>query len=231
VTASTNHFGFCTSMCTTIYTTIRASCVVCVCTLATGFAHAANATTQAMHDGMAAAHHGSHNSANNTNGDPHSAMGHHKHGAMQHDEVNMPGLRGKDTTEAEVGDMRAMFQQHTAIERTVTNLPNGIRTVTQTDDAQLRPKLVGHVVSMLARMQSKRNPEVIIQSPTLNPLFARGDEIQTTIEMSPTGVIVTQTAADPQLVALLQTHAAEVSDLAKRGMQAVHEQMGPNHHR
>ena len=34
-----------------------------------------------------------------------------------------------------------------------------------------------------------------------------------------------------QLVALLQTHAAEVSDLAKRGMQAVHEQMGPNHHR
>ena len=34
-----------------------------------------------------------------------------------------------------------------------------------------------------------------------------------------------QTADDPEIVTALQTHAAEVSDMADRGMQAVHEMM------
>ena len=36
---------------------------------------------------------------------------------------------------------------------------------------------------------------------------------------------MTQTSDDPELVAALHTHAAEVSDMAARGMQAVHEMM------
>jgi hypothetical protein len=39
------------------------------------------------------------------------------------------------------------------------------------------------------------------------------------------GVEVIQTSANSEVVALLQQHAAEVSDMAARGMQAVHERM------
>lgn len=161
----------------------------------------------------------------------HGSAHHHRHHGGAHDEVNMPGLRGKDTTQAEFEEMRALFVKHRAIARRVTNLPNGIRTVTETDDPDLRPKLVSHVVGMIDRIQSKRNPKVMIQSPTLNPLFERGDAIKTQMEMTPKGIIVTQTSADPAVVALLQTHAAEVSELAARGMAAVHERMHRQHRR
>ena len=173
---------------------------------------------------MRGGHHGMHQGAY-PDGSP---MAHHQHG--QHDEVNMPGLNGKDTTPAEVDELRAMFVNHKAITRSVENLPNGIRTVTETDDEALRPKLVSHVVGMIGRVQAKRNPEVMIQSPTLNPIFDRGDVIKTQMEMTAKGIIVTQTSADAAVVKLLQTHAAEVSDLAARGMAAVHENMQGRHH-
>jgi len=44
------------------------------------------------------------------------------------------------------------------------------------------------------------------------------------------GVIVTQTSDNGDVVAALQKHASEVSDLAERGMVAVHEQMMKAHH-
>jgi hypothetical protein len=46
---------------------------------------------------------------------------------------------------------------------------------------------------------------------------------------------VVQTSSDPETVAALQKHAGEVSELAKRGMAAAHENMmrnrGPQGHR
>jgi len=153
------------------------------------------------------------------------------HAMGEHDEVNMPGLNGKDTTPTEVSDLKALFTQHKALSRTVDNLPDGIRTVTETDDAALRSKLLSHVVLMLARFQNGRDPEVVIQSPTLTALFKHADVIATRIEMSATGVVVIQTSTDANVVALLQAHAAEVSDMSARGMQAVHERMQADHHK
>ena len=49
--------------------------------------------------------------------------------------------------------------------------------------------------------------------------------------MSATGVVVIQTSTDANVVALLQAHAAEVSDMSARGMQAVHERMQADHHK
>jgi hypothetical protein len=43
--------------------------------------------------------------------------------------------------------------------------------------------------------------------------------------MTELGIVVTQTSANPIVVKALQTHAAEVSDMARRGMEAVHERM------
>ena len=82
---------------------------------------------------------------------------------------------------------------------------------------------------MVTRLQEGRNPEVIIQSPTLDRLFDYYREIDTEIEVTELGISVLQTSSNPEVVALLQKHAAEVSDMAARGMAAVHERMmGPS---
>lgn len=43
--------------------------------------------------------------------------------------------------------------------------------------------------------------------------------------MTDDGIVVTQTSDDPEVVATLQKHASEVSAMADRGMQAVHQMM------
>ena len=147
------------------------------------------------------------------------------HGHMDHDEVNMPGLQGKDTTELEVNDLKNIFINHKKIERNVTNIPNGIKTVTLSTNPEVRQSIVNHVSMMVTRMQENKNPEVIIQSPTLTELFKHYDKIETEIELTDTGVQIIQTSQDPEVVNLLQKHAAEISDMVERGMQAVHDRM------
>ena len=80
------------------------------------------------------------------------------------------------------------------------------------------------------RSGPKLTKEIIIQSPTLDALFEVYGEIDTELELTDTGVKVIQTSDNSDVVELLQTHAAEVSDMAKRGMQAVHERMSGSSH-
>ena len=155
---------------------------------------------------------------------------HHGNLSHKHDEVNMPGLQGKDTTKREVSDLKEIFQSHKGISRVVTNLTDGIVTTTEAEDETLREAIVSHVSMMITRIEEGKNPEVMIQSPTLDKLFGVYNEIDTEIELTNTGVKVTQTSANPEVVKLLQTHAAEVSDMSKRGMQAVHERMAKQGH-
>lgn len=156
-------------------------------------------------------------------------MGHkkhkHGHGHSEHDEVNMPGLQGIDTTEAEVNDLKTIFKNHKEIKRTVTNLDNGIKTETYSDKEEIRVAIVNHVTLMVTRIQENRNPKVMIQSPTLDKLFNNFDKIETSIELTDTGIAVIQTSEDPKVVKLLQTHASEINDMVEKGMQAIHERM------
>lgn len=149
----------------------------------------------------------------------------HRHGDGGHDMMTMPGLRGVDTTDLESGEMMVMFRHFSEIERSVENLPDGIRTVTSSTNPMVMEALVSHVTGMINRVEEGRDPQVIIQSPTLTPIFAGRGKIETEIEITDEGVVVIQTSDDPEMVALLQTHAAEVTDMAERGMQAVHDRM------
>ena len=83
---------------------------------------------------------------------------------------------------------------------------------------------------MVTRLEEGRNPKVMIQSPTLDAIFEVYDQIDTEIELTDTGIAVIQTSDNPDVVSLLQTHAAEVSDMSDRGMVAVHERMTSHGH-
>ena len=153
--------------------------------------------------------------------------GGHMHGAggIGHDEVNMPGLRGLNATPEESAEIGGMFRGFQSFSRDVTLLPNGIRTVTTSSDPEVMAQLVSHVTGMIQRVTDKDDPQIFIQSPTLDIFFERGDKITSDIEITDAGLVVTRTSDDPEVVAAMHIHAAEVSAMAERGMQAVHEMM------
>lgn len=156
------------------------------------------------------------------------AQGHgHNHGAdgTGHDEVNMPGLRGENASPEESAELALMFRGFQTLSRTVENLPNGIRTVTRSSDPQVNEALISHVVGMIERVEAGDDPKIFIQSPTLDIFFERRDALTSQIEITEEGVVVTQTSDDPELVAALHIHAAEVTAMAQQGMHAVHQMM------
>jgi hypothetical protein len=155
----------------------------------------------------------------------HSHSGAHDHGPARTGVLTMPGLQGTDATLDESLEMEVLFRNFSSMSRTVEELPNGIRTVTLADDPEVLGALVSHVVGMIDRVDTGRDPSVFIQSPTLDILFERRATITTDILPVDGGIEVTQTSTDPEVVVALHIHAAEVSDMAARGMQAVHERM------
>ena len=104
------------------------------------------------------------------------------------------------------------------------------QTLTETKDDELRAALVGHSAGMVTRVEEGRGSQIPIQSPTLTTLFEGRDTIVTKIEITDYGIAIIQTATNPKVMAALQEHALEVSDLAERSMEAVHEQMIKQHH-
>jgi hypothetical protein len=140
----------------------------------------------------------------------------------------MVGMGHGSATPTEMSEIHGMLINHDQIRRTVTNLPNGIRTVTESDDPEIAATIASHVAGMGKRVEDGRDPDLPIQSPTLKIIFRNKDKINTTYESTPKGIVVVQTSDDPETVAALQKHAGEVSDLAKRGMVAAHETMMKN---
>lgn len=112
---------------------------------------------------------------------------------------------------------------NTRIKRSVTRLPDGIRTVTESDDPQVAQAIKAHVASMSQRLQDGR--EFNIFSSTLPILFENRDKIISKVEMTGTGVVVTQTSADAKVVAAMQGHAGEVTELVQDGMVAMRRGM------
>lgn len=155
----------------------------------------------------------------------------HGHGAdgRGHDEITMPGLRGLNVTEAESAEMAQLFRSFQTLSRDVENLPDGIRTVTRSSDPEVMDALVSHVIVMIGRVENNDDPQVFIQSPTLDIFFDQHESITTEVELTEDGIVVTQTSTDPELVAAMHLHAAEVTDMVERGMAAVHERMMRQH--
>lgn len=162
---------------------------------------------------------------------PHNGMTHHSgmaghHGAgMLHDEANMPGLRGENATVEESAELALLFRSFDTITREVENLPKGIRTVTRSSDSAVMDALVNHSVGMIDRVGQMDDPQILIQSPTLDIFFLHGNEILSDISVEDEGLVVVQTSDNPEIIEALQKHAAEVTAMTERGMQAVHEMM------
>ncbi len=153
----------------------------------------------------------------------------HDHGSAGHESMMRQGMGrgpvGMLTTQdansaADMGIAMNLVHENTKIRRTVTRLPDGIKTVTESDDPKIAQDIKAHVASMSGRLDSGR--EFNIFSTTLPVIFDNAKNIKSSVEYTAKGAIVTRTSKDPKVVAALQAHANEVTELVKEGPVAFH---------
>lgn len=116
-----------------------------------------------------------------------------------------------------------LLANNTKIKRSVTLLPNEIRTVTESDDPEVARAIKAHVASMSQRLKDGR--EFNIFSNTLPVLFGNQDKISSKGETTEKGAVVIQTSSDAKVIAALQAHAGEVTELVQDGMVAMRRGM------
>ena len=124
---------------------------------------------------------------------------------------------------ADMGQDHELLSNNTQVKRKVTELSDGIRTVTESDNPQVAQSIKAHVASMSQRLVDGR--EFNIFSKTLPVLFENRDKIHSKVELTERGVIVTRTSVDAKVVAALQGHASEVTELVQDGMVAMRRGM------
>ena len=148
--------------------------------------------------------------------------------SMSRSGAPMMGGRHDAAAMDQMQTIHALIVNHDSIKRTVTNLPDGIRTVTESDDPRVAQLIKEHVASMGQRVSEGSDPGLPMESSALHAIFRDKDKIHTTTETTETGIIVVQTSSDQIVVAALQQHAGEVSDLVRGGMVAMHAAMMKN---
>ena len=125
----------------------------------------------------------------------HGQMGPGMRGQMGPGMMGM-GMMGGNATMGERSDLHDLFFNHDRIKRTVTNLPDGIRTVTESDDPQVAATIKKHVAEMGKRVEEGRDPGLPIESPALHSIFRDKDKIKSTYEVTEKGIVVVQTSTD-----------------------------------
>lgn len=125
------------------------------------------------------------------------------------------GPRRDEAWEMDHAVLEKLLEGREHIRRKVTDLPNGVRTVTETDDPKLRARLREHVAAMKKRVESG-NP-IHRRDPLFDAVFRNAAKIEMTVERTEKGVQVTETSDDPYVAKLVQAHARVVSLFLKNG--------------
>jgi hypothetical protein len=138
----------------------------------------------------------------------------------------MPGMGGMqempDMGDAQ-GDMQVfhrLLANREKIRREAANLPNGIDTVTRSDDAEVARILKTHVAAMVKRLEDGR--PIHEGDPFFAEVFRNAAHISVKVEPLADGVHVIETSDDPYTVKLLQEHAGIVNLFLERGMSEMH---------
>lgn len=108
-----------------------------------------------------------------------------------------------------------LLTNHKKINRKVTELPNGVETLTESDEPEIAAKIQEHVTWMEYRIK-KTNP-IRMRDPLFAELFRHTDKITMKHEDTTKGVRVIETSKDAHVVKLIQAHAKVVSGFVNRG--------------
>jgi hypothetical protein len=129
-----------------------------------------------------------------------------------------PMMRGGGMVDmrGDMTDLHFLLDHRSEIRRTVTNLPDGVETLTESDVPDVADRLKTHVAGMYARLMANR--PIHQRDPLFREVFAHADQIDVTITPTANGLRVTETSSDPTVVTLVQAHAEVVNAFLKNGM-------------
>ena len=116
-------------------------------------------------------------------------------------------------------DFHYLLTNHDKIRREVTNLDNGVETVTESDDAAVAKRIQVHVAAMHRRI--KEVDPIHRRDPLFDAVFRRAEHVKMKVENTDQGVRVTETSDDALTVRLIQAHAQVVSLFIKNGFAEV----------
>ncbi len=114
------------------------------------------------------------------------------------------------------------------IRRVVIYTERGVEATTESDDPEVIARLQDHAFSMQARMEA--GARVRMWDPIFAELFAQHKAVEIHVEKTDNGVKIEEWSDDPEVVALLWSHAAGVSDFVREGHEAGRrptERIGP----
>lgn len=134
----------------------------------------------------------------------------------------MVGMRHDSTAMAHMPTIHTLIMNHERIVRTVTNLSDGIRTVTESDEPELARRIREHVVGMSGVLAAGVDPGLPHTTSALRTILRNRDKIRTLVDTTAKGILVVQTSDDAATVAALQQHAREVTEMVRSGREALH---------
>ena len=129
-----------------------------------------------------------------------------------------PGNHGHGQDERHDADhdvLQYLLTNHKKITRTVKELPDGVETLTQSDDPEIAAKIKEHVKWMEHRIK-ERNP-IRMRDPLFAEIFKHTEKISMRREEVKNGIRVIETSDDPYVAKLIKEHAKVVSGFVERG--------------
>jgi hypothetical protein len=122
------------------------------------------------------------------------------------------GPQGAQSDPKHAIDMKAiqfLMINRAQIRRTVVNRPDGVETLTESDNPMVTAVLVQHVEAMYNRVKDQR--PIHIRDPLFAELFRNAPTLDMKVERTANGVKVVETSANPDSAKLIQAHAQVVS--------------------
>ena len=111
--------------------------------------------------------------------------------------------------------LQFLLTNHAQISRRVRELPNGVETVTESDNRAIAAKIKEHVEWMQVRIEE--NHPIRMRDPLFAEIFRNAEKIKMEVEETQKGVRVTETSSDPYVAKLIQAHAKTVSGFVEQG--------------
>jgi uncharacterized protein len=121
----------------------------------------------------------------------------------------------------EMASAHGLLARHDQVRRSVRQLPDGVETLTESDDPEVAALLKQHVPAMYARMKSGR--PVMPMHPVFAELSRFAGQVEEKVTLTEKGVHVVSTSKDKYVVNLIREHAKLVDGFVARGMAAMHE--------
>ncbi len=130
------------------------------------------------------------------------------------------GAMGMGGDQADHMGFHFLLAHRHQIRRAVTQLPDGVETVTESAEPAVGDGIRTHVRAMQARLEDGR--PIHARDPLFAAIFRHAHAITMRIEETPHGVRVTETSRDPWVADLIKAHAEVVSRFLANGMAEVH---------